>query len=189
MLQRWRSRSESSERARQASRSAGRVGITRCASVFLCVAAEQQVSSEHWGGNQRREGQQTLGLQDQVDRVSVSTHTSPSTNSLHCQKNNLLQSKLEKSALESEIASEFSSSCRCEPLVVLPQKWRTGSRQKKKKWMVKLKRTGAADVVQLHSNQTQQRSVASLHHNWMKFQVHHGITQCFLFFQVQATTQ
>lgn len=84
-------------------------------------------------------------------------------------KNNLLQSKLEKSALESEIASEFSSSCRCEPLVVLPQR--------------------AADVVQFHSNQTQQRSVASLHHNWMKFQAHHGITQCFLFSQVQATTQ
>lgn len=36
MLQRWRSRGESSERARQASRSAGRVGITR-ARVSSCA--------------------------------------------------------------------------------------------------------------------------------------------------------
>lgn len=77
----------------------GSCGNHACTSVLLCAAAKQQVSSEHWGGNQRREGQQTLGLQDQVDRVSVSTHTSPSTNSLHCQKNNCLHSKLGKSNL------------------------------------------------------------------------------------------
>lgn len=77
----------------------GTCGNRTCTTVSLRVAATQQVSSEHWGGNQRREGQQTLGLQDQVDRVSVSTHTSPSTTSLHWRKNNRLQSKLEESTL------------------------------------------------------------------------------------------
>lgn len=181
MLQRWRSRSESSERARQASRSAGRVGITRV-----------RVSSCAWPLNNRF--QVNTGGETGDERVSrhwacrirltgsVFPHT-PHLPPTRCtaKRNNLLQSKLEKSALESEIASDFSSSRCCQPLVVLPRKWRTGSHQRRK-WMVKLKRSGAADVVQFHSNQTQQRSVASLHRNWMKFQAHRGITQSFLFF-------
>lgn len=107
MLQRWRSRSESSERARQASRSAGRVGITRvrvpsCAwplnnrfQVNTGGETGDERVSRHWACRIRLTG-------------SVFPHT-PHLPPTRCtaKKNNLLQSKLEKSALESIIASDF----------------------------------------------------------------------------------
>lgn len=118
MLQRWRSRSESSERARQASRSAGRVGITRARVSSCAWPLNNRFQVNTGGGNRRREGQQTLGLQDQVDRVSVSTHTSPSTNSLHCQK------KQPPSEQVGKVSARIRDSVRLfRPLVVVSHLW------------------------------------------------------------------
>lgn len=100
MLQRWKSRSELSEGARRASWSAGRVGITR-AWVSCCTRQlNNRFQVNTVGGNQRREGQQTLGLQDQVDRVSISKHTSNFHH--HHQKNNHMTA-----SRESQIFIEF----------------------------------------------------------------------------------